>query len=154
MKQIKTFKLPSEEKEANQFLAENPPENVGIVGEMVVINFDDQSYPSHYMAEELRALILSNSKQIMTNEIACEVVQREIDAAEKDLADINDTHVPTVGKKTKEIYDDEKDRKTKIEAYDKKVRDLKESLRGLQASRANLVVRNDVMQKKIGALGL
>ena len=154
MKQIKTFKIPDEEAAANNFLAKYPPEQVGIVGDRLVINFDDQAYPDTYKAEELRALMLSNTKQRMTTEISIAVSKLELEKAEKELVELQATVVSSTSKKTKEIYDLTKDRNDKIKAYTDRVNNIKNAIKGLESSLDNFQFKNEVMKRVIASLNL
>lgn len=75
MQQVKVFNLSSEINEANEFLAKNPPAQMFNHEGLLVVHFDDQSYPAEYRIEECRALMLSNTKACMTSEISLRVTE-------------------------------------------------------------------------------
>lgn len=82
MKQIKIFKNPEELDLANEFLSKNPPESVNTIHRgdqsLIVINYDDQSLPPEYLAEEIKALMIGNIKSKMTTEISKEVMKLDL----------------------------------------------------------------------------
>lgn len=165
MKQVAVFKIPSEQKQANDFLAKNPPENVAVLNEMVVINYDDGTYPDSYKAEELRALMISNEKGAMTTDISIGVglldlkdVEKDIKDAQEKLEAIQSTVIPK-GKSKKDEYILTKDRENKIKAHEDMVKRLEErkrsieqSIAGLRKTVSNFQFKNQVLAEALAKL--
>lgn len=153
MKKIKVFNLPEEVDQANDFLAKNPPEQVSTITQgglfgtksYIIINYDDQNYPVEYKIEEIRGLILSNTKQLMTNEISMNTSQRDLDKFSDELAELEATEVP-------QNYDLKKDREEKIKKYKELIASLEQVNAGLKESSARFVTRNEVMEDYIDVL--
>jgi len=142
MKQVAVFKIsePEEVAAANKLLSQLPPENVGFTNEMIVINFDDQTYPNGYKIEELRGLILSNERGLLTTDISIKVglldlerIRQELNTAGTVLADIKSTTLPKDAS-----YDIKTDRKTKIEAYENNYKALEQQATATTAAIATL----------------
>jgi len=152
MKKVAVFKIPTEIEAANEFLSKNPPEQVAVVNEMLVINYDDQTYPAAYKAEELRGLILSNTKQLMTSAISEKVTRHDLDRYSAMLAELNQTVVTT--KNGKQKYDISKDREEKIKKYTELIKNLTIAVTGLKESILLYEMRNKVMQEMIDDLDL
>lgn len=93
MKKIAVFKNPEEVALANDFLAKNPPEQVSTYDDKIVINYDDQTYPPAYKAEEIRGLMLSNEKQMMTSQISLDVAEVDLVRYKDDLAKLETTEI-------------------------------------------------------------
>ena len=168
MKKIAVFKISDEKAVvlANEHLSKYPPENVGFTNEYIVINYDDQTFPDSYKAEELRGLTVSNLKGLMTTDISILVGKLDLENTKKELeetqtivADIKSTGIKTLGKKTKEIYDLNKDRNDKIDAYEAKAKafeqritNISQSIAGLEKTTQNFKDKNAVLEAKIISL--
>lgn len=154
MKRIATFKIPGEVELANKHLAQFPPEQVAVVNDIVVINFDDQTYPDSYKAEELRGLILSNTKGVMTTNISIKVgemdlvkIRTDINELEKAIAAFN-----TVGKDKKALYDNKKELQTNLvnaKAHEAKIVD---AITGLKGTIRNFENKNKVLEGELALL--
>lgn len=171
MKQIKVFKNPEEVSLANEFLAKNPPESVATVSKgdmsLIVINYDDQTYPPAYMAEELKGLILSNVKERMTSEISRDVMgvdlvlyEDKLKLAEEELTRLQAETAPTELKK-KEAYDWEKLQGEKVLVQKQIVEDLKNSIINIKNGIEKLtdsiqrnLVKKELLEKKVAELNL
>lgn len=152
MKQVAYFKLPEQEAEANVFLAKHPPEAVSANLNSLIVNYDDQTYPDSYKAEELGGLILSNTKQIMTSEIALKSTKHDLDKFTKILAELNSTVITEVDGKQK--YDLSKDKDEKVKKYTELVAGLTKSCAELESSIEMYKTRNAVMQGMVSDLNL
>lgn len=148
-KQVKSFALPSQEQEANEFLAKNPPESVASFSDRIVINYDDVSYPDAYKEEEIKALMLSNTKQIMTTGISTRTSEIDLARFEAELESLRATSV-TSGGKVK--YQDERDREAKITAYEERANNIKKAMKELAEAVIRLDTRNFVMQEMLDNL--
>lgn len=129
MKQIQSFKVPEQEKELNDFLATQPPEQVfSKESGVLIIFYDDGTNTPEYIAHDLRELIRANGNETRNTEILMAVDMEDLDIYEKKLAELKATGIPTdiTGK---EVYDLGKDRTAKIEAYEAKVLHLSESVK-------------------------
>lgn len=165
MKKIAVFNI-KQEAEANAHLAKFPPEQVAIVDESIVINYDDQTYPDSYKAEELRALIMSNEKEKMTTNISIKVSMLHLTDAETSLSDakakleeLKKTTVTTTGKTKDEVKEINRDRNKKIEAYtfsikqlEEKKRNIEEATAGLRNSIRNFENKNRILAEEIALL--
>ncbi len=170
MKRIAVFNV-KEADAANEHLAKFPPEQVGIVDDMIVINYDDQSYPDSYKAEEIRGLILSNVKGMMTTEISIKVSLLEIADAKANLA----TNEETLEKLEKTaitelseskldkagLKDLKKDRQEKINAHRMAIQNTKDAIRnmenataGLRKSIKNFENKNKILNEELALLKL
>lgn len=164
MKRVAVFKITDAEG-VNKLMAEFPPENVACLNEAIVINYDDQTYPNSYKAEELRGLMLSNEKQLMTTNISMEVALRDIPELDKTIeevqtkiADIKSTIVK--GKNKKEEYDLNKDKNAKIAAYEKELEmyqqrrtNVNETISGFKKSVKNFENKNTVLLEELNKIG-
>ncbi len=164
MKKVAVFPIKDFEK-ANKLMAENPPENVACLNEFIVVNYDDQSYPDSYKAEEIRGLILSNEKQLMTTNISLKVALRDVPVVEKTIedtqtkiADIKSTIVK--GKTKKEEYDLNKDKNTKIAAYEQELQNyvnlkasIEQTIAGFKKSIKTFENKNTVLLEELSILG-
>ncbi len=168
MKQIKIFKVPEEVAQANDFLAKTPPESVATISKgeqcFVFVNYDDQSYPAGYIADELKGLMLSNTKENMTSEISVEVMgvdlvlyEDKLKLAEEELTRLETEEAPVTSKKEK--YDWEKLQGEKVLAQKEIVAELKQSVgnikNGIQKLGESIVrvnAKKAVLQKKLDAL--
>lgn len=117
MKQIAIFKTDAEGvKLANEFLAKTPPEQVIIMDNgQIAVNYDDQSYPDTYIAEELNGLILSNRKEIMTNEVSIETMQYDLQKREAELKNLEENKVEILSKDMPNQTKEEKEAKKQQE---------------------------------------
>jgi chromosome segregation ATPase len=149
-------------------LAKYPPEQVAIVDDCIIINYDDQTYPDTYKAEELRALIMSNEKESMTTNISIKVSMLHLADTEASIADatskleeLKKTTVTATGKTKEEAKELNRDRNKKIEAYtfslkqlaDKK-RNIEEAIAGLRNSIRNFENKNKILNEEIALLKL
>lgn len=179
MKQVKYFKVPEQESELNDFLAKTPPESVSTAskGEQcyTIVNYDDNTYPDHYKAEEIRALMLSNEKESMTAAIARDVMDIDLRKTEADLLKAEEevvtaeaTEVPLVqvteGKKKGTQITDyvaQKAQTEKVTALKQTVSNIKarvESIKTAMNAHTESIERsgkkNIALQKAIDALNL
>lgn len=148
---------------ANEHLAQFPPEQVANVEDKIVVHYDDQTYPNSYKIEELSALMLSNTKEAMTTNIAIKVSLLELsDAtealkdAESKLEELNATTIKGNDKESKELH---KDKKEKVRAYEFVVNGIKERIKniengisGLRKTVKNFDNKNKVLAEEIAIL--
>lgn len=170
MKRIAVFNV-KQSVEANEHLAKFPPEQVGIVDDMIVINYDDQLYPDSYKAEEIRGLILSNIKGMMTTEISIKVSLLEIEDAraslvinEENLAKLEETNITSLSETTMdkaELKELKKDRQEKINAHRLAIQNTKDAIKnmenataGLRKSIKNFENKNKILNEELALLKL
>lgn len=179
MKQVKFFSVPEEIMQANAFLAVTPPESVATVSKgeqcFVIVNYDDQTYPDAYKAEEIRGLMLSNTKEAMTAKITRDIMTLDLDKfqgdlkkAETELATVEAMEVPMVtvkdGKnKGKKILDyvvqAEKtikatEWKAKVKSFSEAVKNVEEGIRKIGESLERFEKKNTALQHHLDELNL
>ncbi len=163
MKRVAVFKI-SDSEGANALLAKFPPENVACLNESIVINYDDQTFPPAYMAEELRGLMLSNEKQIMTTEISTKValmdipeVEKMIAEAKQKLEDISTTVVKGTGKAAHDAARDRKEKiaayQAEVDAYENRKRQIEQTIAGFKNSIKNFKNKNIVLLEQLALIG-
>lgn len=77
MLQVATFLLPQEQDKANAFLAEHKPQTVNFNKDMVVVFFEDGTYPVAHEIADIQELIIANKKGRFQMEVALHLMEAE-----------------------------------------------------------------------------
>lgn len=149
MKQLKIFSLPAEEAAANDFLSKNPPELVTPFADKIVIYYDDASYPQAYKAEEIRALMGANVKEIMTHAISMWVTEIDLDFARSLLVQAEAIVVPSDPKTKKPDTAITNDKAMKIQEHTNAIAGLVNGIANLSEMIRRFNTRNIAMQKML-----
>lgn len=127
MLQIASFKLPEQQKEANEFLATHKPANQGVnlTQDIVVIFYEDYSNPVAYQIDEYSDFLQSVRAARFQQEVALFTMQNERDT-------LNPTHnkvkYEDLSAKIMEVNQSMKLQDHKIAFLEGKIADLKAQL--------------------------
>ena len=88
MLQVASFALPADQDKANAFLATHKPSDGGVSfnKDMIVVFWDDRSYPAEYQIADLEELLRSNRAAAIQQEVALAVAQAELVGLPTNLA--------------------------------------------------------------------
>lgn len=152
MKQIKIFAIPDEVDAMNAFLAINPPEVITPFTDKVVFTYDDGSYPASYKMEECRALIASNTKDIMTHGISMRVSEIDLEFAKGLLATVSAIVVPIDPKTKKPDTGILADKEAKIKEHTLSISGLTNGISNLAEMIRRFATRNQAMEEMIAKI--
>lgn len=123
MIQVKTFTLPTQEDEANEFLASVKPTNINFNTDMIVVFHEDGTYDRAQEIADIQELVVAQKKQRFQLEVAMHMMEAE-------RAEIN-------SKRNKGKWDELTtaiiDTKKQLDLIDMKVGFAEEKIRTLEA---------------------
>lgn len=85
MLQVASFKLPTQEKEANEFLRTHKTDNVSFNTDMVVCFYDDGVYTVEAQIADIQELVIANQKARFQMEVALHMMKAELAELHVDL---------------------------------------------------------------------
>lgn len=152
MKQIAYFLLPEQKTEANEFLAKNPPENVSMNANSLVVNFDDGVKNDFYKANEIVNTITSQESDVTNARIYLKIAKYFLEKYVKELEELNNTIISKVDGKVK--YDISKDRETKIAEYKRQITGLEGQVLSFESQIEQSQVKIAVWTEELSKLNI